>query len=89
MAGVTSYQKKWLKLEPVTLRAMLLLIYGAGLRTSEALHLTCADVDLSGATLTIRESKFYKTRRIALNAQLCDVLSEYTHNRRQMGHASQ
>ena len=24
--GVTSYQKKWLKLEPVTLRAMLLLI---------------------------------------------------------------
>ena len=85
--GVTSYQKKWLKLEPVTLRAMLLLIYGAGLRTSEALHLTCADVDLSGATITIRESKFYKTRRIALNAQLCGVLSEYDHNRRQKEHA--
>jgi integrase/recombinase XerD len=85
--GVTSYQKKWLKLEPVTLRAMLLLLYGAGLRTSEALHLTCADVDLSGAILTIRESKFYKTRRIALNAQLCGVLSEYDHNRRQKEHA--
>lgn len=84
--GVTSYQKKWLKLEPVTLRAMLLLIYGAGLRTSEALHLTCADVDLSDATLTIRESKFYKTRRIALNVQLCGVLSEYHHNRRQNEH---
>jgi integrase len=80
--GVTSYQKKWLKLESVTLRAMLLLIYGAGLRTSEALHLTCADVDLPGATLTIRESKFYKTRRIALNVQLCGVLVEYDHNRR-------
>ena len=38
-------------------------------------------------TLTIRESKFYKTRRIALNAQLCGVLSEYDHNRRQKGHA--
>ena len=85
--GVTSYQKKWLKLEPVTLRAMLLLIYGAGLRTSEALHLTCADVDLAGATLTIRESKFYKTRRIALNAQLCGVLSEYDLNRREKEHA--
>jgi site-specific recombinase XerD len=81
--GVTSYQKKWLKLEPVTLRAMLLLIYGAGLRISEALHLACSDVDLSAMTMTIRESKFYKTRRIALNAQLCGVLSEYDHNRRQ------
>lgn len=84
--GVTSYQKKWLKLEPVTLRALLLLIYGAGLRTSEALHLVCADVDLSDGTLTIRESKFYKTRRIALNVQLCGVLSEYHHNRRQNEH---
>lgn len=84
--GVTSYQKKWLKLEPVTLRAMLLLIYGAGLRTSEALRLTCTDVDLYDATLTIRESKFYKTRRIALNAQLCGVLSEYDHNRQEREH---
>jgi site-specific recombinase XerD len=85
--GATSYQKKWLKLEPVTLRAMLLLLYGAGLRTSEALHLTCMDVDLSAMTVTIRESKFYKTRRIALNAQLCSVLSEYDDNRRQKEHA--
>jgi integrase/recombinase XerD len=85
--GVTSYQKKWLKLEPVTLRAMLLLIYGAGLRTSEALHLTCVDVDLSAMTLTIRESKFYKTRRIALNVQLCGMLSDYDNNRRQTEHA--
>ena len=69
------------------MRAMLLLIYGAGLRISEALHLTCPDVDLSAMTLTIRESKFYKTRRIALNAQLCGVLSEYDHNRRQKEHA--
>jgi site-specific recombinase XerD len=84
--GVTSYQKKWLKLEPVTLRAMLLLIYGAGLRTGESIRLTCADVDLTDATLTIRESKFYKTRRIALNVQLCGVLAEYDRNRRQMEH---
>ncbi|MDQ2775041.1 MAG: tyrosine-type recombinase/integrase [Acidobacteriota bacterium] len=81
--GVTSYQKKWLKLEPITFRAMLLLIYGAGLRASEALHLTCADVDLSALTLTIGVSKFYKTRRIALNTQLCSVLAEYGHNRQQ------
>jgi site-specific recombinase XerD len=84
--GVTSYQKKLVKLEPITLRSMLLLIYGAGLRASEALHLTCGDVDLSALTLTVRVSKFYKTRRIALNTQLCSVLAEYGHNRRQGEH---
>uniref|UniRef100_E6PZT9 Integrase/recombinase n=1 Tax=mine drainage metagenome TaxID=410659 RepID=E6PZT9_9ZZZZ len=84
--GATSYQKKWLKLEAVTLRAMLLLLYGAGLRTSESLRLNCADVDLAAAMLTIRESKFYKSRRIALNNQLCSVLSEYDRNRHQEGH---
>ena len=81
--GVTSYQKKLVKLEQITFRSMLLLIYGAGLRASEALHLTCGDVDLSASTLTIRVSKFYKTRRIALNTQLCSVLAEYGHNRKQ------
>ena len=65
------------QLEPVTLRAIILLLYGAGLRTSESLHLTCADVDLSGATLAIQKSKFYKTRRLALNAQLIGLLTGY------------
>lgn len=83
--GVTTYQQKWIKVEPVTLRTVILLLYGAGLRISESLHLTCADVDLTGATLAIRESKFYKTRRIALNAQLGSVLADYDLNRQQKG----
>jgi integrase len=83
LGGVTTYQNKWLKLEPVTLRTQILLLYGAGLRISEALHLTCADVDLIDATLTIRRTKFYKTRRIALSSHLLRVLSDYDLNRRQ------
>ena len=67
--GVTSYQEKWCKLEPITLRALLLLLYGAGLRTSEPIRLACSDVDLAESTLTIRITKFYKTRRIALSTQ--------------------
>jgi len=39
-----------------------LLLYGAGLRISEALSLELTNVDLTAAILTIRESKFYKTR---------------------------
>jgi integrase/recombinase XerD len=60
-------------------------MYGAGLRTSEPLRLQCADVDLSEATLSIRLTKFYKSRRIALNGQLVQVLTEYDNNRRRAG----
>ena len=84
--GVTSYQKRWCKLEPITLRALLLLLYGAGLRTSEPIRLACSDVDLADSTLTIRVTKFYKTRRIALGTQLRGVLAEYDANRRLAGH---
>jgi integrase/recombinase XerD len=83
--GTSTFQQKWLKLEPITLRSILLMLYGAGLRTSEPLRLTCADVDLKEATLTIRLTKFYNTRRIVLNGQLLRVLTEYDENRRRTG----
>lgn len=84
--GTSTYQRKWQKLESITLRTILLLLYGAGLRTSEPLHLKCADVNLDDATLIIRLTKFYKTRRIALSPQLRSVLSEYDLDRRAKGH---
>lgn len=84
--GISSYQKKWCKLEPVSFRTLLLLLYGSGMRLSEAVHLVCADVDLADASLTIRLTKFYKTRRIALGNQLCGVLADYNTNRAQAGH---
>jgi integrase/recombinase XerD len=83
--GTSTYQHKWRKLEPVTLRAILLLMYGAGLRTGEPLRLTCADVGLTEAIISIRFTKFYKSRRIALNGQLLRVLAEYDNSRCQSG----
>jgi len=44
-------------LDPQMVQTMLLLLYGAGLRCSEALSLKLADVDLEQAVLTIRDSK--------------------------------
>lgn len=82
LGGVSTYQNRPGKLETVTVRAMLLLLYGAGLRISEAIHLTCSDVDLADSTLLIRCTKFHKTRRIAISPQLCAVLREYDENRR-------
>ena len=47
------------RIEPPTLRAILLTLYGAGLRRQEALNLSGADVDLPNALLTIRATKVF------------------------------
>lgn len=65
------------KLQPYTFRMLLLLLYGAGLRISEALSLTLANVDLSAGILTIRESKFYKTRLVPMGPALTSALGIY------------
>ena len=75
-------------LQGATLRPLLLLLYGAGLRISEALALTLADVDLSVSLLTIRESKFYKTRLVPIGPRLTAALRTYADDRRRQGHAN-
>jgi site-specific recombinase XerD len=64
-------------LGPGTLRALLLLLYGAGLRLSEALNLNQAQVDLEAGLLTICQSKFFKTRWVPISPQLARVLARY------------
>ena len=43
-------------------RTLFGLIAAAGLRLSEALKLRVGDVDLHGATITVRQTKFHKSR---------------------------
>ena len=70
-------ESHWCKFEPVTMRTLLLLLYGAGLRISEALRLTLSDVDLEQRLLTIRETKFYKTRLVPFGVDLSQALTIY------------
>ena len=56
---------------------MILVYYGAGLRLREAMNLTRADVDLSGSVLTIRNTKFGKTRLVPVGPQLSRALVQY------------
>ena len=70
-------ESHWCKFEPVTMRTLLLLLYGAGLRISEALRLTLSDIDLEQRLLTICETKFYKTRLVPLSADLSQALTNY------------
>ena len=81
-------ESHWCKLEAHTLRALLLLLYGAGLRISEALRLTLADVDLEQSLLTIRETKFYKTRLVPLGPDLTQALTVYLAARSERRHPS-
>jgi site-specific recombinase XerD len=71
--------------DAATFRTLLLLLYGAGLRFSEATGLTLADVDLAEDVLTIRATKFYKSRLIPIGPQLATVLASYMHLRRRGG----
>ena len=74
-------------IESDTCRTLILLLYGAGLRISEALALTLADVNLSAGILHIQASKFYKTRLVPLSPDLTCVLSTYA-TKREIRHPS-
>lgn len=65
------------RVEPPTLRMVLLLLYGAGLRVSEAVSLDRPDVDLEQAVVTVRDSKFFKSRLVPLGGQLARALAGY------------
>lgn len=64
-----------------TYRLLVLLMYGAALRVSEAMALQLRDVNLQDSTLLIRETKFYKTRWVPMGPRLCDEVASYLHKR--------
>ena len=53
------------------------LLYGCGLRISEALHLRIRDVDLQQEILSIRETKFLKERLVPVAPALASRLLSY------------
>ena len=69
------------KLQPYTGRMLILLLYGTGLRISEALSLQLTNVDLTVGVLTIRESKFYKTRLVPMGPDLASAVGRYVAQR--------
>lgn len=71
--AMSSYSNKAL-VDPVLFR----VLYGTGLRVSEALNLTLADVDTRAATLRISESKNGQGRTIPITARLAATLEAYT-----------
>lgn len=64
-------------LRPLGLYTMLVLAYCAGLRLGEIVGLTLADVHWQDETINIRETKFFKSRRLPLAPSVMETLRQY------------
>lgn len=68
-------------LRPRTYHCLFGLLAVAGLRISEALKLEQPDVDLDEGILTIRQTKFGKTRLVPLHTSTRDAMAGYARRR--------
>ncbi len=69
-----------------TFRTLLLFLYATGMRLGEALRLRLMDVDLTLGLITIRDTKFYKSRLVPLGPDIKRLIQEYL---RQPGRCNQ
>jgi integrase/recombinase XerD len=67
-----------------TYRALILVLYGSGMRIGEALGLTLRDVDLVERVITVHDTKFFKTRLVPIGPKLAQELSFHIERRRQL-----
>jgi integrase/recombinase XerD len=68
-------------LRPRTYHCLFGLLAVAGLRISEAINLAQQDVDFDEGLLTIRQTKFNKTRLVPLHVSTRDIFKEYARQR--------
>ena len=68
-------------LRPEVVRLAIVLLYTTGLRVGEAIRLDRADIDWASAVLTIRESKFGKTRMVPVLGSTLARLECYARTR--------
>jgi integrase/recombinase XerD len=60
-----------------TFRSLLLFLYGTGMRVGEALRLRLMDVNLELSVVTIRGTKFYKSRLVPLGRDVRELVQQY------------
>ena len=65
------------RLQDITFRTLLLVLYGTALRIREALALKVTDVDLQNRVLSIQDAKFYKARWVPFGPRLAEHLKTY------------
>jgi integrase len=71
-------------LRSATYQTLIGLLATTGIRIGEALRLDRDDLDMTDGVLRIRESKFGKSRLVALKDSTSDALARYDHTRQQL-----
>ena len=72
-----SYYTAASPLSPDTMRTLILVLYGTGLRLGEATRLKHEDADFKTSVLTIRETKFGKSRLVPIGSDIASILRLY------------
>lgn len=72
-------------LRPLALYTMVVLGYCAGLRIGEIVGLKMKDVDLSAGAVEVRDTKFFKSRRLPLSSDALTALEHYVEARGKAG----
>jgi site-specific recombinase XerD len=71
-------------LQHTTVRILLLVLYGAGLRPSEGLRLRFCDVDFDARVLSVWDTKFFKSRLVPIGKTLAAALSAFLESRQKL-----
>lgn len=79
------YSSRRTPLHPLMLYAMVALAYCAGLRLGEIVGLELKDIDLDQGSIEIRNTKFFKSRRLPLSSSALAALQDYLDARRETG----
>ncbi|MGH9630448.1 MAG: tyrosine-type recombinase/integrase [Bryobacteraceae bacterium] len=80
-----TYPDRRTPLRPITLYTMLVVAYCAGLRLGEIVRLQLRDVDFQEGAIDIRDTKFFKSRRLPLSRSAVTALRDYIAARRKLG----
>lgn len=85
LQSALTYPSSKAPLRPVSLFTMLMLAYCAGLRGREIARLRLGDVNLQEKAIDIRETKFFKHRRLPLAPGVMTALMQYLAARERAG----
>jgi len=64
-------------LRRLTFRVIITILYCCGLRVGEIVRLNIGDVDIKNGVLTIRDTKFFKSRFVPMSEPVTQLLAEY------------